>query len=107
MSKLYVVKIFEFIDYELINDKSHVSISGGIATHSFNHIGNLNFKTIKEFKSYMTDNHSCNGNYTFDNDDHCLIMYTNEEHITFNTYIKVYEEINDYYEHITSEMNNE
>jgi hypothetical protein len=53
----YRIKHFELEDYETQNDKSHLSVSGGIATHRYELIQKREFRTLREVIDWIESNH--------------------------------------------------
>lgn len=55
MKMIFEVEIFKLTDYEMIDDKSHVSISGGVATHNSEFIEKFNAKNLKDVKEELEE----------------------------------------------------
>lgn len=57
MKTHFKVTVMEMIDYEAAGDTSHVSISGGIATHSFDKIGEFKCDNMADVVKQITINY--------------------------------------------------
>ena len=97
MSKLiFFVNVYKFTDFEMIGDKSHKSVSGGVASHSFEFVEEFKADSVNEVlnhvSSYAHKPYSVIENRLF------LASVEGEENVNFELSFEIYQEIDLNYE---------
>ncbi len=74
------VQTFKTTDYEILGNKSHKSISGGIATHSFEELDTFKVETIDEA---LKEIESIYGEIPYIFDDRLELQLSDSETLSF------------------------
>lgn len=86
MKDIIEVEIFKLTDYEMINDTSHTSISGGVATHNFEFIEKFEAKNLKAVKVKLKERGL--KVYEVEGDKLWATMKGEEANVSYEVYIK-------------------
>ncbi len=73
------VTVMQTIDFDVLNDKSHTSISGGIATHSFEKVAEIKAETYEQALKDITVNYGT----PFIFDDRLELQVNDSESLSF------------------------
>lgn len=99
---IFFVKVYKFTDFKMVGDKSHKSISGGIASHSFEFVEKFKAdkvsKVLEHVSSYAHNPYDVIENRLF------LASVSGEENVYYELSFEIYREIKLNYEEELKEL---